>query len=166
MEQEILRGLLLTFINVWLGVGYCERTGIGFWTTFSILTFHATLWLFINYYGIGYLLVRSFEKWGLFRFLSEKIIHIKKTTRNDSRQGRIVNWLVLKGKATTLALGFVPIIPFLPSATIIAARLIGIKPIPGLPIFFISILVRVFVLCCAVFFFLNPIGLLVNYLSA
>ena len=155
MWLEIIEGLLrLMFLHAWPAVVFWEKNGIPFEIAFFVLISYWTFWLILIYYKLNNWLIKLSRKWRpLEIFITTTKRETDKMIKNIPRwkfQKKLINWLVSKGKTITLILTFVPWIIILPTATIIAARLMKIPR--AFPVLLAGGIFRAFILCLTVFY--------------
>ncbi len=156
MLLEIIEGLLIMiFLHAWPAVIFWEEKGVTFEIAFFLLISYWIFWLFLIYYGLNYRLMKISRKWrSLEIFITATRQEADEMIKNipDWRfQKRLTDWLLSKGETITLALTFIPWIIILPTATIIAARLMKIPR--AFPVLFAGIIFRAFILCLTVYGF-------------
>jgi hypothetical protein len=153
---EKLIGFILMVINGWAAVIYWKVQGLLFWQATTLLTIYWSLTLLLTYWMTGGV-VSLLKKWEPSRVLTEKISEkIKKTKRLNShkeKKEKIINWLIKKGGIFIGISTFIPLVPELPTLTIIAARIVKMKY--ALVILLAGNAFRVFVLCYAVYWSLS-----------
>ena len=158
MIEELI-GFALMVLNGWAAAIYWKIQGIPFWQATATLTIYWSFTLFFTYQGTGFAINRL-KKWEPFRVLLERISEkAKKNKRLSSikeKREKMINWLIERSGLAISILTFIPLLPELPTATIIAARAIKMKG--ALIILLLGNAFRVFVLCYAVYWglgFLN-----------
>lgn len=146
-------------INGWAAAIYWKLQGIPFWQATVTLTIYWSFTLLLTYQLTGGA-IGLLKKWEPFKVLLEKISEkIKKIKWLDSikeKREKMINWLIKRSGLAISILTFIPLLPELPTATIIAARTIKMKG--ALIILLLGNAFRVFVLCYAVYWglgFLN-----------
>lgn len=152
-------GLILMILNGWAAVIYWKIHGIPFWQVLTALTIYWSFTLFITYWLTG----KTFDllkKWEPFRAFeqrfSEKIKKAKRINSLRARREKFLNWLVKKGNLVIGIATFIPLVPHLPTLTIVAARIVKMKY--ALAVLLIGNAFRVFVLCYAVYWSIGLIS--------
>ena len=172
MWLEMLGGLVSMIINPLIGIGFCRLAGVAFGITFSILAVREICYLILAYYGFGGAVVsKPFKKlinWIALIVLGQKtkikldeVVEEYKQRRNNKNNKpisnkKIVNWM-LGHNRIALILSFIPFVPWLPTSSIIAVRLMKIKY--GLLVLCLSTLFRAFV-CCLLIYTIDIVSLL------
>ena len=150
MLLEII-GIILMVLNGWAAVIYWRVHGVSFWLATLMLTAYWSLTLTLTYFGTGWL-IKVLKKWGLSKSLIEKLKEINRIYRANPlsrRNGRLARWLSQKKGWIVFSLTFVPYVPELPTATIVAAKAMKLRH--ALPILLIGNAFRVLILCCTVY---------------
>ena len=158
MIEELI-GFALMVLNGWAAVIYWKIQGIPFWQATVILTIYWSFTLLLTYQLTGGA-IGLLKKWEPFRVLTERISEktkkIKRINSIKEKREKAINWLIKRSGLVISILTFIPLVPELPTATIIAARVIKMKG--ALIILLLGNAFRVFVLCYAVYWsisFLN-----------
>lgn len=151
MIEELI-GLGLMILNGWAAVIYWKIHGVPFWHAVIFLTIYWSFTLLATYWLTGKT-VDLLKKWEPFRAfeqkLSEKIKKAKRINSIKEKREKALNWLVNKGGLIIGISTFIPLVPHLPTLTIIAARIVKMKMAFG--ILLLGNAFRVFVLCYAVY---------------
>jgi len=138
-------------LNGWAAVIYWRVHGVPFWIATLMLTAYWSLTLALTYFGTGWS-IKALKKWGPSKTLIEKwkeINRIYKANPLPRRSERLVRWLSRKKGWIVFSLTFIPYVPELPTATIVAARTMKLRY--ALPILLIGNAFRVLILCCTVY---------------
>jgi len=146
-------------LNGWLAVIYWKLHEIPFWQATITLTIYWSFTLLITY-GTACGAIGLLKKWEPSRVLAQKFLEkikgLKIFAFVGEKRANAVNWLIKKGSLVIGFLTFVPLLPELPTITIIAARIIRMKY--ALIILLAGNAFRVFVLCYAVYWGLGFIN--------
>ena len=132
------------------GTGVYLASGIPFWTVASIVIIKSVVYTIFFYFGTGWI-VELMKKQQFFRrvlfyweiardYLSNRN---QKSDRHITK--RILRWLLRERRWIVILASFVPVVPFLPSAVILAFRLMQIKW--GLFILIIGIILKSIIAC-------------------
>jgi|GEM_PF-5795772 len=159
MIEELI-GLGLMILNGWAAVIYWNLQGIPFWQATISLTTYWSITLIFTYWitnPIILFLKKIFyflKKWEPLGVLIDKILKkIKGFGLNIEIKEKTINWLIKRKGIVIGILTFIPYIPELPTATIIAARIVKMKY--GLAILLAGNAFRVFILCYTVYWGIN-----------
>lgn len=132
------------------GMGAYLAWGIPFWTVVGIAIVKSMISTSFLYFGTGWI-VELMKK----RRFSRRILFYWKVARDRSNNNtikpgkhiakKILSWLLKERRYVLLVASFLPIVPVLPHAVIIAFRLMRIKY--GLPILFVGIILKSIIAC-------------------
>ena len=138
-------------LNGWAATIYWRIHGVPLWTATLMLTAYWSLTLVLTYFGTGWV-IKVLKKWGPSENLIERLKEtnrIYKTNPLYRKNRRLVKWLSRKKGWIVFSLTFIPYVPELPTATIVAARAMKLRH--ALPILLIGNAFRVSILCCTVY---------------
>ncbi|HDJ30585.1 MAG TPA: hypothetical protein ENF31_01340 [bacterium] len=153
MIKRLIAGFVLLCFNGIGGVTAYRLLGIPFHITFFIVTVYWSCTLLLTYYGTGWI-AKRIRKWKYINILissatgwwRQKMVLLQSQER---LREKCILWLVKQKEWVVMVLTFVPLIPELPTITIIAARLMKIKY--ALPILLTGNLFRTFVLVATIY---------------
>lgn len=158
MIEELI-GFALMVLNGWAAVIYWKIQGIPFWQATVILTIYWSFTLLLTYQLTGGA-IGLLKKWEPFRVLTERISEktkkIKRINSIKEKREKAINWLIKRSGLVISILTFIPLLPELPTLTIIAARVIKMKY--ALIVLLAGNAFRVFVLCYAVYWSISFIN--------
>jgi len=131
MLEKLIAGFLPFIFNGWGGITTYRFLGVPFYITLSFVVLYWSGTLLLTYYGTGWIAKRTME-WkninnliGILKKWWKRAVRILKFRKRLVEKS--VFWLINQKKWVTIALTFVPYVPQLPTATIIAAKLMKIK---------------------------------------
>lgn len=155
MIEELI-GFILMVINGWAAVIYWKLNGIPFWQSTLFLTIYWSLTLLITYWFTGGVLdlLKKWEPFGvLSQRISEKTKKFKRLNLAREKRQNAIKWLIQRNNLIIGILTFIPLVPELPTLTIIAARIVKMKH--ALIILLLGNAFRVLVLCFSVYWSIN-----------
>lgn len=139
-------------INGWAAVIYWRTQGISFQSAFLLLTFYWSFTLILTYYGtdLATYLLKKLEPFKVLIEISKEVIRVYSCNPVYKKRKKVINWLSQKKAKIVFSLAFIPL-PELPTATIVAARVMKLKY--ALFILLLGNAFRVLVMCSFVYFF-------------
>ncbi len=139
---EFVEGFAMMVIRSETAISFWSLKGIPLWESFLISTLWTSFTLFLIYKNSSWL-AGKLKQWHI---LKRKMIRKKKTeNKNNAVHQNLVGWLTPQKKWVILGLGFVPIVPILPTAVIVTVGALNIRY--GLEILLLGNTVRRIVMC-------------------
>lgn len=137
-------------VNSLAGMGLYLTWGISFWTVVSIAIAKSVVFTSFLYFGTGWIVKLMKKRQILRRVFFYWEIAWDYLNNSNSKPGRhivkkILHWLKKERQCIVFVASFVPIVPILPHATIVAFRLMRVRW--GLPILFLGIIFKSIISC-------------------
>ena len=136
MWKIILSGLPICFVNDIAGVVFYHLSGIPLIITVGIITVKWSLFLLLIFYGIEYVAI-YLKRWraakAIIALIEKVSVEINGNTveiygkRKRKTRRKLTGWFVERKEWIVLSAGFIPYVPILPTAVIIAVRLMRIR---------------------------------------
>lgn len=146
----VLKGVLVCIGNSYAGLIFCYENGVALWIPALTIVVKSIFYLLVAFYGTSFI-IKHLEKWPrvirFFRWFNRTWNHAFRKGRKTKKKinKETTGWLLKRKRWFVLSLGFVPYLPVISTAVVIAVRIMEIRR--GLLILMIASVFKSLLIC-------------------